>query len=1472
MTGADALNSYDAPFSTENPAMMSCANAQTHILSALDAPEFELALQRNVEVLNKINLTSVVSAMQLMTSDWGLNGIELAKAQFLLSELYYACSQQQETLAALCAHNGSLQANAFANRQAASASGMTLNQETLPLIINAVEVFTYFITTLIPFILLISGGYMIKILSSWLMLLAWANLLPITSVISRLYVEHYTGFAEQCTALGGQCTFLGTIGSIDTSYTTVETALGMAGTLSAIIPTLTFFLLSGSAYAAMGAFGGLAQRNGAGAAGGGSGSDFSGAAGSGSGSSGSGGGSGGASGGGSSSQGNSVKVGHSGAGSTAMMAMSSNSGGSSISSFGGAGVSSPSFSSGGSSFNSGMSSGFGGGVSSSSGVGMGSTSSSSGSAVASGGSGITMTQATGNSVLGAVSSGSQAQMGASVNSSTGASSQPNVTASQESNRSDQIAAGAGRTVSAQQMEQLSQQQRLNLASHFTNTDEQAEELAGNTQMLAALTNTLNDQMHQLNGQSVAGELPYTEQAALKNDAMERSQSEPTRKVASGVVFDGREIAASDKILESASGSGFMFTAGNMINEAAQFIPSEQGRAQFKEDFNDLIRENPEHWQQLSDSQKHSAAERYIDTQASQYGESVAQQFAQRQSELGEQFTNRVSDLSHNMDINSAQRQAASEMLMNKLAEQGSVLSQNGSAASGSALQDYADLAGVYQSAMGEGQEKYQPLIDEVQAQARDTFAAEEMQAEQMPANLNAAQASLAPRDDGIYDRQGNFVSATELYASTAPIDDFMKYGTEGQPQSEEQDYFAAQEASRMARQQGVIDSYFQTHQDAYDQTIDAMNAGINAGDAVRREHDALAQFHAARYENGNDVAHVQFNALDSAHADVLQGYDWESAIQFQNAAWKEGREGSKELADSSLFANEEPAKYWQDLSVQLAKFGDINKAYDKEIAEADSWLDVLGISAQRNAHNAWQAYNTLLQASTVPMLEGLGLMDTGQRNAIEFELGAGGGKQASIGAAYSFGINNQGQIAFNRAEFENRSQDYAVSYLPEKPGANINFSLTKGYDMEIKGLTQGRMVAHGVKASLPAKSGWLPNEIAIYEGYTTTSESGPMAPQGRVRGLELAWSRDINVGLSSPVNGFSAVQYVPEHETYNFEATPFTKALYGSVNGLFKAFEAISPFDETITTAKDTQAATVSSQSVASVERRNSVSASTRNGEDGTHWDPYHHDADPAAIKKAHSGKLEQEAVNRHRAGLRTKIDNEGLSAPDERYAQDKVRLSERDIADEKSRLLSVNGGNIHFDSRLSEVEKQSGLTALAISSLGLKNDLALAEDVYQNARSVYDGYVQAKDYQQLGSAQSLMLDADNDLSEIRTQLNTLEKGNIQFHSDHYTGKDGTKDYNTFATMDDNTGTMNIYTPFYASGLEGQVNTIVHEAVHGTDWNTRIHRVESADTNPYDGEKHTPAVKYGNQVTERVARANAQSFINKYSWDLGEGK
>nr|MDC2854671.1 hypothetical protein [Ningiella sp. W23] len=33
--------------------------------------------------------------------------------------------------------------------------------------------------------------------------------------------------------------------------------------------------------------------------------------------------------------------------------------------------------------------------------------------------------------------------------------------------------------------------------------------------------------------------------------------------------------------------------------------------------------------------------------------------------------------------------------------------------------------------------------------------------------------------DGIYDAEGNFIPSDELYVSNDPIDDFMKYGTEG---------------------------------------------------------------------------------------------------------------------------------------------------------------------------------------------------------------------------------------------------------------------------------------------------------------------------------------------------------------------------------------------------------------------------------------------------------------------------------------------------------------------------------------------------------------------------------------------------------------------------------------------------------------------------------------------------------------------
>lgn len=45
--------------------------------------------------------------------------------------------------------------------------------------------------------------------------------------------------------------------------------------------------------------------------------------------------------------------------------------------------------------------------------------------------------------------------------------------------------------------------------------------------------------------------------------------------------------------------------------------------------------------------------------------------------------------------------------------------------------------------------------------------------------LNGLDSMMGTRQDGIYDREGNFIPIDELYASNEPVDDFIKYGTEG---------------------------------------------------------------------------------------------------------------------------------------------------------------------------------------------------------------------------------------------------------------------------------------------------------------------------------------------------------------------------------------------------------------------------------------------------------------------------------------------------------------------------------------------------------------------------------------------------------------------------------------------------------------------------------------------------------------------
>lgn len=129
--------------------------------------------------------------------------------------------------------------------------------------------------------------------------------------------------------------------------------------------------------------------------------------------------------------------------------------------------------------------------------------------------------------------------------------------------------------------------------------------------------------------------------------------------------------------------------------------------------------------------------------------------------------------------------------------------------------------------------------------------------------------------------------------------------------------------------------------------------------------------------------------------------------------------------------------------------------------------------------------------------------------------------------------------------------------FPEKLGRNINFSLTKGYDMGIKDLTQGRIVTGGLNFDLPTKRSYLPNEVRVYEGFITTQASGPLVPAGRVAGFELAKSFEASYGVGTKVNTFGTIQVVPEHQTYSIAPSPFTKALYGTSNSIFKAYEWI---------------------------------------------------------------------------------------------------------------------------------------------------------------------------------------------------------------------------------------------------------------------------------------------------------------------------
>ncbi|TMO66610.1 hypothetical protein [Pseudoalteromonas aurantia] len=114
--------------------------------------------------------------------------------------------------------------------------------------------------------------------------------------------------------------------------------------------------------------------------------------------------------------------------------------------------------------------------------------------------------------------------------------------------------------------------------------------------------------------------------------------------------------------------------------------------------------------------------------------------------------------------------------------------------------------------------------------------------------------------------------------------------------------FAADEARRASRQQGVVDNYHKANRNAYNQTVSAINEGAAAGNSVRNHHAKLNAIHEARYARGNAEARAGMMTFGGAGIDAKVAYDWDEAIVFQEAVWANGRVGASSLRDGTQFA------------------------------------------------------------------------------------------------------------------------------------------------------------------------------------------------------------------------------------------------------------------------------------------------------------------------------------------------------------------------------------------------------------------------------------------------------------------------------------------------------------------------------------------------------------------------------------------
>ncbi|MCF6437015.1 hypothetical protein [Pseudoalteromonas sp. MMG022] len=103
--------------------------------------------------------------------------------------------------------------------------------------------------------------------------------------------------------------------------------------------------------------------------------------------------------------------------------------------------------------------------------------------------------------------------------------------------------------------------------------------------------------------------------------------------------------------------------------------------------------------------------------------------------------------------------------------------------------------------------------------------------------------------------------------------------------------FAADEAYRNLRRQGVADNYFDAGQGAYNQTVSAINAGVAAGDGVRSQLAPLSAAHTARYASGDALAAYEmdrFNYLantGSFNSNHITSEQWQGIVNNRTRQW-----------------------------------------------------------------------------------------------------------------------------------------------------------------------------------------------------------------------------------------------------------------------------------------------------------------------------------------------------------------------------------------------------------------------------------------------------------------------------------------------------------------------------------------------------------------------------------------------------------